>query len=62
MKELYKVTVPYASYGIVVRDETVIEAAPIARWMVGKSLKRIIEWVRGKHGTVAIVERALDGK
>lgn len=34
---LAQVTAPHLCAGIVLRDDVVVEAAPILRWMVGKS-------------------------
>jgi hypothetical protein len=47
---LYSIDVDYACAGIIVRDGTVIRAAPIFHWMRGKPLTEIIAWVESKHG------------
>lgn len=45
------VSLPYATFGIEVRDGKVIDAAPIARWMIGKNTAYIREWITSKGGT-----------
>lgn len=49
-----RVTLPYACYGIRVAGGRVVEAAPIARWMVGKDEQFAASWLRGKG---AVFER-----
>lgn len=49
---LYQVKLPYAVFGIVLTDGVVSEAAPIGKWMVGKSLNFIKAWVLQRKGTV----------
>ena len=58
MKELYQIHTSYGTYGIVVEDDHVVQSAPIAQWMTGLPLGRIIEWVRGKKGTIQLVGRS----
>lgn len=50
--ELYQITLPYTCFGIEVRGHTIMDAAPIGRWMVGKSLVVVGEWVARKHGVL----------
>ncbi|MDD4984365.1 MAG: hypothetical protein PHQ43_01050 [Dehalococcoidales bacterium] len=52
---LYSIDLPYAHYGVEVRRGKVVDAPPIARWMVGKPWVVCAEWVAKKHGTVAQV-------
>ena len=47
------VSLPYATYGIAVKGGVVVDAAPIARWMVGKSETYVADWLRRK-GAVCI--------
>ena len=61
MREYYRINIPYSSFVITVRDGMVVEVDPTARWMAGKELKKVIEWVRCKHGTVAVIERNMEG-
>jgi hypothetical protein len=45
------VSLPYATYGIATRDGRVVDAAPIARWMVGKDQAYVAKWLRRKGAT-----------
>ena len=42
------VSLPYATYGSATRDELVVDAAPIAQWMIGKSEAYVADWLRRK--------------
>jgi hypothetical protein len=46
------VSLPYATYGIAVRGGKVVDAAPIARWMVGKDERYVAAWLRRKGARV----------
>jgi len=52
---IYRIVLSYACYGIIVENLIVIHAAPIARWMIGKNISFIEEWVAKKHGTVNLI-------
>ena len=49
---LYIINLSYATFGIVVDNDTVIRAAPIGSWMVGKNITFISRWVSKKGGTI----------
>lgn len=53
---LLRITLPYACFGAVVDDATkcCTRVAPIGRWMIGKRVPEISNWVSSKGG---IVER-----
>lgn len=55
MKKLYQIDVGYACGGVVVDSTTspaiVVEAAPIFKWMVGKTWVKAKEWA-WKRGQV----------
>ena len=55
MDTLYQVTLSYACFGIVATETRVMEAAPIGRWMVGKSFVYVCEWIAKKHGMIECV-------
>lgn len=56
---LVRVTVPHFCAGIVVRDEVVVEAAPILKWAIGKPLEEVARWaLRKKGGSVEVVRRS----
>jgi len=42
------VSLPYATFGIIVRGGQVIEAAPIARWTLGKDERDVAGYYRRK--------------
>lgn len=49
---VYRVKLSYACYGVITLCDLVIEAAPIAKWAVGKHLKVLVSWVNMRGGTV----------
>jgi len=51
-KTLCQVKLPYAVFGIILTNGVVSEAAPIGKWMIGKSLDFIKTWVLQRKGTV----------
>ena len=48
----YRITIPGACFGVVVRAGRVADAAPIGRWMLDKTEAQIRNWVRQKGGTM----------
>ena len=54
---LYYIDLPYACYGIVVDEsDAVVDAAPIARWMLGKSFEGIIvPWLMRKAAKFQLI-------
>jgi len=47
------VSLPYATFGIAINDySTVIKTAPIAKWMIGKNIKYIENWINSKKGII----------
>jgi hypothetical protein len=54
--EWYHITLSHASFGIEIENTICITAAPIAKWMVGKSYGDIEEWVHSKGGTIFLME------
>jgi hypothetical protein len=42
------VSLPHATFGLVVRAGKVIDAAPIARWAVGKDERYVADYYRRK--------------
>ena len=47
-----RVSLPYAVFGIAVENLRVVDAAPIGRWMVGKTQMVVKDWVISRGGTV----------
>lgn len=48
--------VSYATFGIISRDGVIIDAAPIARWMVSKRLTEVKPWLLSKKAKVVEVK------
>lgn len=45
-------SLPYATYGIAVKDGKVVDAAPIAAWMIGKPETEVAAWLRRKGAKI----------
>lgn len=56
MNDLYVIQLPYAYYGIIVKDGIVINAPPIATWMIKKNILDVYLWVTSKQGLVFLYE------
>ena len=54
----YWFSLPYATYGVAARNGVVCNAAPIARWMIGKELSFVMNWCRARG---SLVEKAGTG-
>lgn len=61
-EQLFQVTTGYFCCGLVVQGDRVIEAAPIMRWAVNRTLVSIRGWVHAKNGSMAEVKRRLAGE
>ena len=57
MEKSYQITLEYACAGIIVKGNIVRRTAPIFKWMVGKDIQTIQEWVNKKHGVIKEVKR-----
>lgn len=51
-RRLIWVSLPYATYGIEVEDGKVVDAAPIAKWMIGKPETEVAAWLRKKGAQI----------
>ena len=58
---VHSLTIPGACFGVVVRAGRIADAAPIGRWMLGKTEKQIRYWVRQKGGTMEALALAPTG-
>jgi hypothetical protein len=54
-EQLVYVSLPYATYGIIVKDGKVIDTAPLARWMIGQSTKKVRKWLDSKGAKYTVV-------
>ena len=53
METLLWVSLSYGTYGLVIENDQVKEAPPIARWMVGKSFgKVILPWLHKRGAKI----------
>lgn len=48
---MWRVVLPYACYSVDSCNGRIVDAAPIARWMIGKKTYVVRDWVRSKGGT-----------
>jgi hypothetical protein len=55
-KDLYRIILPYACAGIILQNNVVTDTAPIFKWMKGKTLQEVENWVSNKKGTIQKVE------
>jgi hypothetical protein len=51
------VSLPHATFAVVVQGGRVVDAAPIARWAVGKSERQVADYFRRKGARFAPLTR-----
>ena len=51
-----RVTLPYATFALILRAGVVVRAAPIAGWAVGKDEARVLGYYRRKGATVERID------
>ncbi len=49
---IYQIDTGYACFGLVVKDGTIVEAAPIAKWTIGKNVGGVLDYYRKKKAKV----------
>ena len=52
------VSLPHATYGLLVAGGVVVDAAPIARWMVGRDERMVAEWLRKRGARLIAIDDA----
>ncbi len=52
MRAFY-ISLPYATFGIISHSNIITDAAPIAAWMIGKTLQEIKPWLIKKKAVVS---------
>lgn len=52
----YQIKTVYGCFGIDVKNGVVEETAPIAKWMKGKNINTIKNWVEKKNGSIQILD------
>ena len=50
----YKISLSYATFYVRTQNSVVLEAAPIGKWMEGKSIGTVEKWVKKKGGSVNV--------
>jgi SLOG family YspA-like protein len=58
--ELWRVSMPFATFGIESTDGKVVRAAPIAGWSVGRPVIGVLDYYRQRKGKVALVPDDID--
>jgi len=56
--DLYVVDLPYAYFGIIVVGDKVLWAAPIGKWMVGRSVAAVRAWLSHRRGRLTPSEES----
>ncbi len=57
MRHLFWVELKFMSFGIVSENDVIIDADPIAQWMIGKALKEIKPWLLKQSAFVQECEK-----
>lgn len=52
---LWQIDIGYACFGVVIIGDIVLEAPPIAQWMMYKRFRYILDWVEFKRGGTMIL-------
>ena len=50
--KIYQITLPYACFGIQVKNGVVKKSAPIGKWMIGKKIQFVENWIKNKKGKI----------
>ena len=48
----YYIDIHYACFGIVIKDNIIIDTAPIAKWMLGKTTTEVSKWLKSKNAKI----------
>lgn len=54
-ERLFLIDVGYACFGIISRDGVIVDAAPIAAWMISKHLTEVKPWLLARKAKVVEV-------
>ena len=49
-------SLPHACYGLIVGGGKVVDAPPIARWMVGRDERFVARWLRSRGADIRPVD------
>jgi len=61
IRDVISIDLPYACFGIIVENDIVIEAPPIAKWATGKSAREVLLYFKGKGAKIELASRRIDG-
>lgn len=53
---LYRAVLPYYCCGFLAEDGLIIDAAPIMRWAIGKTVTEYTQWAASKGGKVELID------
>ena len=53
---LWRIVLPYAVFGVIVKNNIIVDSAPIGKWMIGRTLDFIQLWIANKNGTMLYIE------
>lgn len=51
------VSLPHATYGLLISDGRVVEAPPIARWAIGKNERTVAQYLLRKGAKTVVMDR-----
>lgn len=55
IERMFWIDIKYATFGVISRDGIIVDAAPIAAWMVSKRLTDVKPWLLGRRAKVVEV-------
>ena len=53
---LYTINLSYAYFGLVVENDIVVKAPPIAKWAIGKSIDNVLFFYEGKGAQITKIK------
>lgn len=59
-RKFYRADVGFAVFGFFVENNFVVDAAPIAKWLIGKNIFVVRNYVKKKGGSLMLIEE--DGR
>lgn len=51
----YRISLPYVTFRIEVQDGIVTDTTPVAKWMIGKSIIDVLNFVRESKGEIKVI-------
>ena len=54
---LYRISLPYATFGLVAENNIVVKAAPIAKWAIGKTIDNVLFYYEGRGAKVTVINK-----